>query len=115
MQKKRRIGFFILVLVFGIIAGLAYGWLLMPAQPSQTTLSGLRQDFKSDYVLMAAEVYHSSNDLDKAKNALSQLGPDWLAAVRDALSYGQSIGYSQADLDAIAALEEALLKLSDIR
>jgi hypothetical protein len=108
MQRKRRLVFFILVMVIGILAGLAYGWLLMPSKTRQIEISDLRMDYKADYVLMVAEVYQVEGNLSKAEGSLSLLGPDWETIVDDAHLYGQTIGYSQTDLGTISALAGAL-------
>ena len=56
-RRRRRLILFVLMIVLGIAAGVTYGWVLNPVQYSDTGLQTLGQDFKTDYVLMVAEVY----------------------------------------------------------
>lgn len=105
MKKRRMIGF-ILAIFLGALAGLLYGWLIHPLAASNTDLNSLRSDYKTDYVLMVARAYPATQDnsgaLEKLK-ALDSGNP--LGAVQSALLMAQQLGYSDADLRALAGLE----------
>lgn len=108
MNRGRWIGF-ILAIVAGLAAGLVYGWVIRPAGVSNTTLDSLRYDYKADYVLMVAETYNTSANLDQAKQDLDQIETgDPLKAVQAALVTAQSLGYPHSDLQMMAQLELAL-------
>ena len=108
LNRKRWLGF-ILIMFLGTAAGLVYGWVLHPARVNNTTLDSLRSDYKADYVLMVAETYQSSADLDQAKQDLDAIQPgEPYQAVQQALVTAQSLGYPISDLQVIALLESAL-------
>lgn len=95
---------FLLVIAAGLALGLVYGWIISPVEYVDTTPETLRADYRSDYVLMVAEVYHREGDLDLAARRLALLGsqpPVQIAAA--ALDYGLSAGYPPLD---IALLQE---------
>ncbi len=57
-MKSRRIFFFTLVIILGIAAGLAFGWLVMPPKaPNNAPMERLRVDYETDLVLMTAEYF----------------------------------------------------------
>lgn len=104
----RKIVFFVMILV-GLGAGLLYGWMLKPAATSDNPLSALRQDYKSDYVLMVAEVYHKDGDLALAAERLIQLsGGSAIQTASDAMVYARQAGYSVDDLELITLLIQDL-------
>lgn len=100
---------FLLALAAGAAAGLLYGWRLNPVQYVDTTPDTLRVDYQSDYVLMTAEAYRLEQDLALAQQRLALLGGDSPAdVVRQAVLFGESRGYTDADLALMRALENAL-------
>lgn len=109
MQKRRRITFFILVILIGITSGLIYGWLLSPSRIVQVKIDDLRMDYKTDYVLMAAERFHASQDLSFAKTRLLELGTPWHETIDDALEYASGVGYSESDLTLLTSLSDAMI------
>ena len=68
----RKIVFFGMI-ILGLWPGLAYGWVIQPVSAADNPLSAIRQDYKSDYVLMVAEVYHKDGDLKLAIQRLDQI------------------------------------------
>lgn len=107
-MSNRWVGFLIAV-VLGILAGLYYGWVLNPVKYIDTTPDSLKADYKTDYVLMAAEVYRSEGDLEQAARRLSLLGD--IAPVeiaRDAVLYAIRGGYADSDLALLRDLERDL-------
>jgi hypothetical protein len=104
----RKIVFFVMIVV-GLGAGLLYGWMLKPAATSDNPLSALRQDYKSDYVLMVAEIYHKDGDLGLATERLNQLdGGSAIQTASDAMVYARQAGYSIDDLELITLLIQDL-------
>ena len=61
---SRWIKFFI-VIALGLAAGLIYGWAISPVEYTNTTPDTLRADYRSDYVLMVAEVFHADQNVDR--------------------------------------------------
>ncbi|MBS1250551.1 MAG: hypothetical protein MAG431_02145 [Chloroflexi bacterium] len=100
---------FFIVLIVGVGLGLLYGWVINPVEYVNTTIDSLREDYKADYVLMVAEVYHANQNLEWALNRLALLGyetpQDGLEA---ALTFAAQAGYSSSDLDLLKELNAAL-------
>lgn len=100
---------FILAIVVGIAGGLLYGWWLNPVEYVDTTPDTLRVDYRSDYVLMVAEVYSVEGDLAQAARRLGLLGnAPPTEIVREAVLFAESQGYADADVALMQALEAAL-------
>ena len=96
---------FIAMILVGLGLGLLYGWVIQPAGQTENPFSALRQDYKSDYVLMVAEVYHKDGDLKLAIERLDQLeGGDALQTASTALVYARNAGYSINDLELISEM-----------
>jgi hypothetical protein len=90
---------FILVILLGLVIGLVYGWLINPVEYKDTTPKSLRYDYRTDFVLMIAEVFNSDNDTNQAIQLLAQLGSDPpVEIVIQSLAYGNQIGYAKDDL-----------------
>lgn len=104
---------FIVTILVGLGAGLLYGWVLRPAAAADNPLSALSQDYKSDYVLMVAEVYHKDGDLDLANQRLVQLQDvSPVQTASNALVYARQAGYSVDDLELISLLIQGLQNAS---
>lgn len=100
---------FVLMILIGIAAGLYYGWVYKPSVSSNNPLTALRQDYKTDYVLMTSEVYNKDGDLKLAADRLAQLGgASPIQTTLDAVVYARSAGYSINDLELITNLAKAL-------
>ena len=63
----------LLAAMVGTCVGLAYGWILHPVAPADTTPSSLRIDYQTDYVLMVAEAFRSTQDVGLAREQLAIL------------------------------------------
>lgn len=112
MNRGRWTGF-ILTILLGLACGLFYGWVIQPAGVNNTSLDSLRSDYKADYVLMVAETYNSSANLDQAKQDLEKISPGApLQAVQSGLITAQALGYATSDLELIAQLETALKSIA---
>ena len=109
-KKGTRILLFIVMIAVGAGAGLAYGWLLKPAaSPQEADLSRLRADFKTDWVLMAAEQFAETQDPLLALDELAKVEPkDPYALLVNAINYAQGVGYQPEDLAKMQALIEAI-------
>jgi hypothetical protein len=100
---------FILALLVGLSVGLVYGWLVSPLEYVDTTPQTLSADYRTDFVLMTAEVYAASPDLESAVRALafiSSLSPS--DTVSEALAYAQAAQFAQADVALLQTLASAL-------
>jgi hypothetical protein len=107
----RWIGFILAILV-GVAAGLAYGWIISPVRYVDTSPDTLRIDYKTDYVLMVAEAYQNESDLGLAVRRLALLGnvaPS--QQVGQAIEFAQKYGYAQADIARMQALWNELRAL----
>jgi hypothetical protein len=120
---SRWILFFITV-ALGLGAGLYYGWRIDPVEYVDTTPETLRDDYKTDYVLMVAETYQVEKNLDLAVQRLAALGSQepgeqrpgqqWPGEiVAAALQYAATIKppYAEADLALMRRLSEDLKPL----
>lgn len=100
---------FFLAITAGIVIGLVYGWVISPVEYRDTTPATLRFDYRTDYVLMVAEIYKSSRDADQAIHQLAQLGSDPpVDYAIQSLAYAAQMGYSSADLVLIQNLATAI-------
>ena len=100
---------FLIVLVLGLTAGLLYGWVINPVQYTDMSPGALRSDYRTDYVLMVAEVNHANHNLDLAAQQLAMLGstpPAQIAA--QALQNAQLLGYTESDLQLLSELSSSL-------
>ena len=100
---------FLVVLVVGLGLGLLYGWVINPVSYQDTTLESLRIDYKTDYTLMVAEVYHQEKDLSWALNRLTLLGDETpQASVENALKFGAQAEYTLPDMFLLRDLLNAI-------
>jgi hypothetical protein len=101
---------FFLVMALGIAAGLLYGWFVNPVEYIDIAPVSLREDYKTDFVLMTAEAYQVDHDLGSAVRRLAQLGdapPSEIVAA--AIAFALENGYTPPDLALMQALGEAVL------
>lgn len=100
---------FLLVFAAGVIAGLIYGWILNPIQYTETDPVSLRADYRADYVLMVAEIFHAEQDVALAARRLSVLGSEPAETIAlQALEFARQSGYAQEDLSLLTALAQAM-------
>jgi hypothetical protein len=93
----------------GLALGLFYGWKVDPVQYTDITPDVLRVDFRTDYVLMAAEAFRTEQDPALAAERLAVLGSDPPAQIAgEAYDYARQSGYAAEDLAAIQELSVAL-------
>jgi hypothetical protein len=100
---------FLIAILVGLALGLAYGWLISPVRYIDTSPNTLRIDYKTDYVLMVAEVFQNENNLDMAFRRLALLGADKPEElVAQAIQFAQKAGYTDADVTRMQTLMSAL-------
>lgn len=101
---------FILVVAVGFGLGIGYAWVIDPVEIVDTIPESLRSDYQADYVLMIAEIYSRQGDLDTAIARLTFLGDQHpTEIIRDAIVTASQIGYSEADMELLSTLNDALL------
>jgi hypothetical protein len=93
MSEGGRSPFYLLTgLVIGIVLGVLYSWLWIPAEALEAHPADLRDDFKDAYRELIARAYTSNSDLGRAEARLALLGdsdPARELAVQAQLSLGQ--------------------------
>ncbi len=100
---------FLLAIILGLAAGLTYGWVLSPVEYVDTTPDTLRADYKTDYVLMVAEIHQADGNIETAIRRLALLGDDAsLDLTQQAYDYAQANGYGQTDLNLLTHLREGI-------
>jgi hypothetical protein len=105
----RRWVWFVVAVGLGFGAGLLYGWVINPVKFVETTPAILREDYRTDYVLMVAEAYQAEGDVDLAARRLGVLGdtpPSEI--VRQAMIYAAQLPYPDSDQELLGQLASAL-------
>lgn len=108
MTKKTRLLSFLLVLIVAISAGFFYGRFIADTRQSPSELTNLRLDFRTDYILMVAEIFQGEQDINAAVRRLTVLDEDWRKLLDEATYFGKTVGYSEDDLQIMNRLKEAL-------
>ncbi len=99
-------------LFLGAALGLAYGWLIQPVEYINTSPDSLRQDYRTDYILMVAEAYAAERDLELAQVRLAALGPRPAEEiVEEALQYAIDQEFGRTDLTRLNQLATDLRAL----
>ena len=111
MGRLNRFIWFIIMIIVGGAAGLYYAWYVKPANFVDAAFYHMRQDYKTDYVLMTAEIYDADHN---RLNAMTRL--DYLRdfsqdetqeeVVRTAIQTAEGFGYNPIDLDKMRRLLE---------
>lgn len=108
-MRNRRLFFFLLFIALGIAAGIFYGWTVVPRQIKETSFNHLRSDYRTDFVLMVAEVYAIENDGARAAARLAPFqSAEPLRLVQEAILTAGQLGYASADVDLLANLARGL-------
>jgi hypothetical protein len=101
---------FLIAVLIGVAAGLFYGWVVNPVEYVDIAPESLREDYKTDYVLMISEAYQVDHDPGQAVRRLALLGSSVPTdIVANALSYALQHEYASQDLALLQSLGEALL------
>ncbi len=100
-----RLSRFLIGLAIGLALGLGYAWLLQPVTYVDTAPDSLRQDYRTDYVLMVAQAYQAEGDLSQALFRLASLGPEppW-EIVTGAIEFAQANEFTADDTRALTEL-----------
>ena len=100
---------FLIALAGGTAIGLTYGWVINPVLPQDTEISSLRIDFKTDFALMTAELYHAQPDPTQAMRLLNHLqrlpSPSMM---NDFIAYAEANQYAQVDITLMQNLASSL-------
>jgi hypothetical protein len=100
---------FLIAIGIGLGIGLAVGWLINPHTVTNYSPTTLRADYKADYVLMVAEIYHKDHDAVTALQRLAFLEDKTpIRQVQEAIVTAQKSNYSSADIDLMAQLLSVL-------
>ncbi|HEY76040.1 MAG TPA: hypothetical protein G4O00_07650 [Thermoflexia bacterium] len=96
-------------LAVGIALGLLVGWVLWPVRYTNTAPAQLRQDYRTEYVLMVAAAYHVEGDLEAARARLALLDPEQPARpVRELAETLIAEGGRETDIRTLVHLAEAM-------
>jgi hypothetical protein len=100
---------FVIGAAIGLAAGMIYGWILNPVEYVDTTPGSLREDYRTDYILMVAEAYAGDGDLGLAQVRLAALGPEPPAEmVVQAIEFGVEHQFQRFDLETLNLLAISL-------
>lgn len=103
----------LILMVLGGVLGVFYGWKVNPVKFVDTAPASLRVDFRTDYVLMVAEAYHSRQDADAARRQLSIFGGQSYASLcLEALRTAEQTPYSRSDIALLEELARAVQTVS---
>lgn len=108
-QRTRRYIFFFAAILAGFAIGIIYGWVINPVKYRNTGMETLRMDYKTDYVLMVAELYESEGDVPLALARLSYLETESpLALVTSAIDFAEDYNYTSEDLQSMWVLASGI-------
>ena len=100
---------FIIAAGIGITLGLIYGWVINPIQYTDITPNILREDYRTDYVLMVAEAHQGDHDAETAARRLAILGSDSPSQlVSAALDYANNNSFTQNEITTLQNLLTAM-------
>jgi hypothetical protein len=110
VKSSNRALWFFLMMAIGVGVGLYIGWFDKPRGPSTGAApTGMRQDYRTDYVLMVAETFQSDASVPLAVSRLSFLGnTPAVRLVQEAIVDGREMNYTQTDIELLARLYQAL-------
>jgi len=95
--------------IIGIALGLIYGWVIDPIEYTDVTPDILREDFRTDYVLMVAEAYQSEQDSETAARRLAIFGSESPPQiVASTLDYATKNNFTQNEINLLQGLLTAM-------
>ena len=101
--------FFVFMIALGVVLGIYYAEEINPVEVLDAPLDTLREDYKTDYVLMVAEVYAQEVNPGQAAKQLGQLSSAKPGeTVNLAIVFALENGYSPDDLVLLQQLGEAM-------
>ncbi len=104
---------FLLAILMGAALVVAYAWQINPDEPINAAPESLRIDYKTDYVLMVAEIYHQDGDIDQTLKRLTDLeigSP--LELVDEVIRFAEQEGYKHDDLVKMWALRDGIARVT---
>ena len=111
MGRINRYIWFLLMIIIGGGVGLYYAWYVKPADFVDAALYNMRQDYKTDYVLMAAEIYDNDHDRYHAMLRLDRIldqGETAEESVRVAITNAKNSDYQLVDVEKMERLYEVV-------
>ena len=112
MGRINRFIWFLIMIIIGGGAGLYYAWYVKPADFVDAALYNLRPDYKTDYVLMVAEIYDQDHNrlqaLVRLDKILAPSDPGRETVVAAAIENAQILGYAPVDLQKLYRLQEGV-------
>ena len=114
MGRLNRYIWFLLMIIIGAGIGLYYSWFIKPPEFVDAVFVNLRQDYKSDYILMVAEIYDMDHNRLEANHRLDDIldqneTKEWL--VQNAIKNAEGLGYDPVDLRKMNQLFEVVTGL----
>lgn len=109
MGRINRYIWFLIMIIIGGGIGLYYAWYIKPADFVDAAMYNLRQDYKTDYVLMAAEIYDKDQDRYHAMVRLDEIldqNETVEEVVQTAIRNAEDFGYNPIDLEKMRRLNE---------
>lgn len=101
MGKINRYIWFLIMIIIGAGIGLYYSWFIKPPEFVDAVFPNLRMDYKTDYVLMVAEIYDQDHNRLEAVHRLddllyqNELREDFMENV---IENARHLGYDPVDL-----------------
>lgn len=106
MQRYSR---FLIALAIGLIAGLYYGWVVNPVEGLTASSDALREDYRTDYVLMVAEIYQSEQNAQLAIDRLKFLKfENPLEVLEIALEFADAQAFEPSDIKLISEMDASI-------
>ncbi len=114
MGRLNRYIWFLLMIIIGAGIGLYYSWFIKPPDFVDAVFTNLRQDYKSDYILMVAEIYDMDHNRLEANHRLDAIldqneTKEWL--IQNAIKNAEGLGYDPVDLRKMNQLFEVVTGL----
>jgi len=110
-SRTRRFIFFGVAILVGFMVGVIYGWEINPQQTAGSMPHTLRIDYKTDQVLMEAELYQAEGDISLALARLAPLLGDVspITLMNETIAYAERHYYAQEDIQKMRDLASAIL------
>lgn len=108
-RRKWRFLYFIVAILAGLAAGLIYGWEVSPARYAGASPDRLRMDYKTDIVLMTAELYQAEEDSEAAISRLAFVGDaPAVDIMEEAIGFAERNNYAPEDVQLMWQLASAV-------
>ena len=114
MGKLNRYFWFLIMIIIGAGVGLYYSWFANPPDFIDAVFVNLRQDYKTDYVLMVAEIYdqdHNRLEANRRLDDLLDMNESKEELVHNMIRNAENAGYAPVDLEKMNQLVEVITGL----